>query len=58
MAQGRSTKIISMIEWIWIRSLSVKNSSLYAQLFQFLASSSAAFFGGISAANDDPFKGL
>ena len=29
MAQGRSTKIISMIEWIWIIRLSMKNSLSY-----------------------------
>ena len=26
MAQGRSTKIISMIKWIWTSRLSIKNS--------------------------------
>ena len=26
MALGRSTKIISMIEWIWTRRLSIQNS--------------------------------
>ena len=31
MAQGRSTKIITMIEWIQTRKLSIKNSLSYTE---------------------------